>query len=369
MKRMLEGLKTMALLNIVPASAVLAATEPEELEKLHYTPLNGLTLREIAAKKLHHSDNGRYLNPMGELRRRRRLGKVLYWKLFSDNEFKQHLDDQPVVSVNTDWNQVKNSSGLSITFVKHASVMIKDGDKYFIVDPVFQEIFRFITDYSPLAFDLKDMPQPDHILITHGHYDHINKPSLATFDKNTHVISPLGYDSIFNELGMKNRTQMDWYDVYRDDQREITFLPSNHWTMRNPILGPNRSLWGSYLFKTAGGKTIYISGDTAYFDGFEEIGKEFDIDLAIMNLGAYEPRWFMAPSHMNPQETVDAFKQLRAKKLMIVHWGTFRLGDEPVHFPPMDLRNKLEKQGLLDRWVDIKHGETYNLVGSSSYQV
>jgi len=369
MKRMLNGLKTMALLNIVPASTVLAATEPEELEKLHYKPLNGLSLREIAAKKLHHSNNGHYLNPLGELRRRRRLGEVLYWKLFSDNEFKQHLDEQPVVSVNTDWKQVKNSSGLSITFVKHASVMIKDGDKYFIVDPVFQEIFRFITDYSPLAFDLKDMPQPDHILITHGHYDHINKPSLATFDKNTHVISPLGYDSIFNELGMKNRTQMDWYDVYRDDQREITFLPSNHWTMRNPIKGPNRSLWGSYLFKTAGGKTLYISGDTAYFDGFEEIGKEFDIDLAIMNLGAYEPRWFMAPSHMNPQETVDAFKRLRAKKLMIVHWGTFRLGDEPVHFPPLDLRNELEKQGLLDRWVDIKHGETYNLAGSSSYRV
>jgi len=361
MKRMLNGLKTMALLNIAPASAVLAATQSEELEKLHYKPLNGLSLREIAAKKMHHSYNGRYLNPLGELRRRRKLGKVLYWKLFSDNEFKQHLDEQPVVSVNADWNQVKNGSGLSITFVKHASVMIKDDDKYFIVDPVFQEIFRFITDHTPLAFDPKDMPQPDHILITHGHYDHINKPSLATFDKNTHVISPLGYDSIFNELGMKNRTQMDWYDVYRDDQREITFLPSNHWTMRNPILGPNRSLWGSYLFKTATGKTIYISGDTAYFDGFEEIGREFDIDLAIMNLGAYEPRWFMAPSHMDPRETVDAFKQLRAKKLMIVHWGTFRLGDEPVHFPPMDLRNELEKQGLLERWVDIKHGETYSL--------
>ena len=86
-------------------------------------------------------------------------------------------------------------------------------------------------------------------------------------------------------------------------------------------------------------------------------------------MGAYAPRWFMAPSHMNPQETVDAFKRLRAKKLMIVHWGTFRLGDEPVHFPPLDLRNELEKQGLLDRWVDIKHGETYNLAGSSSYRV
>jgi L-ascorbate metabolism protein UlaG (beta-lactamase superfamily) len=129
--------------------------------------------------------------------------------------------------------------------------------------------------------------------------------------------------------------------------------------MRNPVRGPNHSLWGSYLIRTASGHTLYISGDTAYFDGFRDIGREFEIDLAIINLGAYEPRWFMAPSHMNPAETVAAFQQLGAKKLIIVHWGTFRLGDEPVHFPPMDLKPELAKAGLLDRWVDIRHGETY----------
>jgi len=127
------------------------------------------------------------------------------------------------------------------------------------------------------------------------------------------------------------------------------------------VRGPNRSLWGSYLIRTAGGKTIYLSGDTGYFDGYADIGKEFDIDLAIFNLGAYEPRWFMAPSHMNPVETVQAFKELRAKKLMIVHWGSFQLGDEPVHFPPLDLKRELEKEGLLDRWVELSHGETHYL--------
>ncbi len=132
--------------------------------------------------------------------------------------------------------------------------------------------------------------------------------------------------------------------------------------MRNPLTGPNRSLWGSYIIKTAGGYTIYISGDSAYFDGFGEIGSDFNIDLAIINLGAYEPRWFMAPSHLNPEEAVMAFKSLKAKKLLIVHWGTFRLGDEPVHFPPMDIKRELKKQGMLNRLVDISHGETYNFV-------
>jgi N-acyl-phosphatidylethanolamine-hydrolysing phospholipase D len=102
-------------------------------------------------------------------------------------------------------------------------------------------------------------------------------------------------------------------------------------------------------------------GDSEYFDGFSEIGQDFDIDLVVINLGAYEPRWFMAPSHINPREAVQAFKELNAKKMMIVHWGTFRLGDEPVHFPPGDLKKELEKEGLSDRLVDIKHGETFFL--------
>ncbi|MCJ7540174.1 MAG: MBL fold metallo-hydrolase [Desulfobacterales bacterium] len=102
-------------------------------------------------------------------------------------------------------------------------------------------------------------------------------------------------------------------------------------------------------------------GDSEYFDGFSEIGQDFDIDLVVINLGAYEPRWFMASSHINPRETVQAFKELNAKKMTIVHWGTFRLGDEPVHFPPGDLKKELKKEGLSERLVDIKHGETFFL--------
>ena len=360
-QQLVEGLKAMALLNVLPAASALAAAEMENGQKLHYTPLKGLTLKQMAAQKMHHGANGRYLNPLGELRRRRKLGRVLYWKLFTKNRFQQELKDQPVVTVEVDWEKVNRHRGLSVTYLKHAAVMIKDVDRHFFIDPVFGEIFSFIKDHTPMGFDLSTMPKADHVLITHGHYDHLDKASLAFFDKKTHVISPLGYDSQFNSLKMTNRTKLDWYETYREKGREITFLPCNHWTMRNPLLGPNRSLWGSYVLKTAAGKTIYISGDTAYFDGFREIGRQFDIDLAIMNLGAYEPRWFMAPSHMNPHETVAAFRQLNADKLMIIHWGTFQLGDEPVHFPPLDLRRELESAQLLDRWIDVRHGDTVYL--------
>ena len=128
--------------------------------------------------------------------------------------------------------------------------------------------------------------------------------------------------------------------------------------MRNPLTGPNRSLWGSFLIKTSTGPTIFISGDTAYFNGFREIGGAYNIDLAIFNLGAYEPRWFMASSHINPAETVQAFRELDARHLMVVHWGTFRLGDEPVHLPPAHIRKEMDGAGLGHRLMDLTHGQT-----------
>ena len=324
---------------------------------LHYRPLNGDDLRELARRKVHHGRDV-FLNPMG-IARDKRFWQVLSWKLFHKNAFNEFLDDQPLSPVTIDWEPVMVHQGVSITFIKHSTLMIKDGNRILLVDPVVNDIFRFIKDFTPLQFDPADMPRPDHVLITHGHYDHLDKSSLAKLGPGTHVISPLGYDSEFNSLGMTNRTRLDWYDRYWDGEREITLLPANHWTMRNPFIGPNRSLWGGYLIKTAGGPVIYVSGDSAYFDGFEQLARDYAIDLAVFNMGAYAPRWFMAPSHMDASETVRAFEEIKAARLMIAHWGTFRLGDEPVHFPPRDLKRVLKKKELLSRWIDINHGETY----------
>ena len=280
---------------------------------MHYKPLNGRSLREMARAREHHNSGG-FVNPIG-LGRDGRLWEVLKWKLFSENKFKKFFADEQVTPVSIDWEPVREHSGSSVTFLKHASVMIKDVDRYILVDPIFSEIFWFIKDFTPLNFDPREIPRPQHVLITHGHYDHLDKKSLASLNKNTHVISPLGYDDIFEDLSMKNRTPLDWFDSFDDGRLKITLLPCNHWTMRSPITGPNRSLWGAYLIRLASGYTIYVSGDTAYFDGFEQLGREYKIDLAVFNVGAYEPRWFMAPSHMNPRETVQAFKELNADKL------------------------------------------------------
>ena len=354
-------LKSLWLLGMVPSSLAAAAVDVAKPSTLHYKPLNGNSLRELAKTKTHHGEN-QFRSPIG-LERKRRFWQVMSWKLFHSNKFDRFLDAQPITPVSIDLEPIQNHRGVSVTFLKHASFLINDGDKTLFIDPVFSDIFWFIKDFSPLTVDPRSLPKPDHVLITHGHYDHLDEASLSTFDASTHVISPLGYNEVFKGLNMPNRTRLDWYDTYRDNDLSITLLPSNHWTMRSPIRGPNRSLWGGYLIRTSTGYTIYVSGDSAYFDGFEELGRDYAIDLAIINLGAYEPRWFMAQSHMNPMETVQAFKELKAKKLMIAHWGTFRLGDEPVHFPPEDLRKELVEANLLDRWIDIRHGETFYPVG------
>ena len=356
LRKFLDLGKKAAFLHLLASCTNYKAGASQSTGESLPSPFKDYSLRELAQKKLHHGKE-RFINPFSSKEHGNML-RVLQWKLFSENKFKSHYDEERVIPVSIDWQPIRDHRSLSVTFVKHASVMIKDQDRYILVDPVFSQIFRFIKDFTPLTFHVEEMPQPDHVLISHGHYDHLDSSSLASLSGDTHVVSPLGYDDVFAEVKMTNRTQLDWFGIFEDGKREIIFLPCDHWTMRNPLEGPNTSLWGSYILKTASGPTIYVSADTAYFDRFREIGEEYSIDLAIINLGAYEPRWFMVGSHMNPRETVQAFKELGAARLLIVHWGTFRLGDEPVHFPPLDVRREMEKEGLAHLLVNLNHGET-----------
>ncbi|MFO7784983.1 MAG: MBL fold metallo-hydrolase [Thermodesulfobacteriota bacterium] len=342
-------------LSLVPGCSAARRAMASEDNQRRISRARKLSLREIAKRRVHHGPD-RFINPFmdGE---RGGLMRFLRWKLFSRNRFKDQYREEVVRPLDLDWGPLQEQGDCSVMFLRHSSLLVRDLDRVLLVDPVFFGLFWF-TDFSPIRSGLDLMPSPDHVLITHGHYDHLDVSSLRTLDPDTHVITPLGYDGIFEDLGMMNRTRLDWYQAYRDKDLEILSLPCDHWTMRNPITGPNRNLWGSYLIRGASGKTIFISGDAAYFDRYAEIGEEFAIDLAVFNLGAYEPRWFMAQSHINPEETVRAFCSLRARRLLVVHWGAFRLGDEPVHLPPVEIEREMEKAGLSERLVLLEPGGT-----------
>ena len=207
----------------------------------------GIDLRAVATQKRHHVD-GRFQNPFSSVPRGR-LDRVLKWKLFSRNRFRSFYKYESTRPVSVDWAAVRADSGLSITYLKHATVLVKDVDAYILVDPVFGGLFGFIKDFSPLAFDPGTIPGADYILITHGHYDHLDLPTLSMAASHSHVITPLGYGNAFRTIKTGSRQEMDWYETSFDNGREFVFLPCNHWSIRNPFIGPNTGLWGSYVIR------------------------------------------------------------------------------------------------------------------------
>ncbi len=336
--------------------AALAEQAREGPSALHYRPLRGRSLREIARRKEHHGP-GRFVNPVG-LDRSGRMLQVLSWKLLHRNPYAEEIVRQRERPLRLDAAAFAARRGLSLTLLKHASLLLHDEGFRMLLDPVFGRPFWFLRDYTPLDFDPVRLPAPDLVLLSHGHFDHLDLASLRGLPPGTTVLCPPGYEALLDEAGLSRRLVLDWYDTWTDGRREVVFLPANHWSMRNPLEGPNRGLWGSFLVRSAAGPAVFLSGDTAYFDGFEQIGADFAIDLAVFNVGAYEPRWFMASSHIDPAETVRAFRELRARKLLVAHWGTFQLGDEPVEDPPRRVAEEMKRAGLDAHFIDWKHGDT-----------
>lgn len=345
-------------------AAVLLAADKKSVSKpasASAISSRGMVLWDVAQHKTHHGQGG-FINPFTPFERRRiSVIEFLRWRLLAEKPFKGDYAQEAVTPVSIDWKSVISHNSISITYLNHASVLVRENGVSLLVDPVLFGLPMPIKDFSPLAFTPEQMPLIDAVLITHGHYDHLDLRSLKAFHHRARILCPLGYGKLIRKNGARQVDELDWLDSVKIGPFEITFLPSNHWTMRNPITGPNKALWGSYLIRSASGRTIFLSGDTAYFNGFAEIGKRYRIDLAIFNLGAYEPRWFMKDSHINPQETVRAFTEMGAEKLMVIHWGTFRLGDEPVFLPPLEIRREMGNAGLAQKLIPLRHGQTYIL--------
>ncbi|HEY4184805.1 MAG TPA: MBL fold metallo-hydrolase [Polyangia bacterium] len=237
------------------------------------------------------------------------------------------------------------SSAPSLTWVGHATFVLRLGGKLIATDPVWSKRMAVIERRCPVGVALEALPPLDVITVSHNHYDHLDAPTIARIGEGPLYVTPLGNGRWLHQAGAKNVVELDWWQSHELDGVEITLVPARHWSMRMPW-NRNDALWGGFVYRARDG-VAYHSGDTALFDGFTEIARRLGpIDWAMLPIGAYEPRWFMEPQHMNPEDAGEAFVRLGARKLCAMHWGTFKLTDEPMGEPPRRIRELFVERGL-----------------------
>ncbi|WP_247548462.1 MBL fold metallo-hydrolase [Ralstonia pseudosolanacearum] len=271
----------------------------------------------------------------------------------------------------------------AITWIGHATMLIQMGGLNILTDPVLSERaspaqFLGPKRYQPPGIALKDLPHIDLVLISHNHYDHLDVNSVKTLNAQADgpplFLVPLGLKKWMADEGITNVQQMDWWDVEPiksvEGELEAYFTPVQHWSARG--LGDRRAtLWGGYAL-LAPDFHLYFSGDTGYSADFVDTQKHFatrqtvelggGFDLALIAVGAYEPRWFMKDQHVNPAEAVQIHLDLKAKRSVGIHWGTFDLTDESLDQPPKDLAMARTAKGLEQDAFDVMAiGQTLKL--------
>jgi L-ascorbate metabolism protein UlaG (beta-lactamase superfamily) len=288
---------------------------------------------------------------------------MLKWKVVDALAGKNRRDPGGFVTPRRDPDLALLEAGApQLTWIGHASFLLGLGGKRILVDPVFSQRLGTIARLAPPGIAAAALPPVDVVLITHNHRDHLDPRSLALLGRAPTFVVPMGDRGLLQKIGAEKIVELEWWKSVDLGGVEITMVPSRHWSMHYPW-DRNESLWGGYVIRSNDG-TAWHSGDTAFFDGFAEIGKRLGpIDWAMLPIGAYEPRWFMEPQHMGPEEAVEAARMAEARRLVGMHWGTFRLTDEPIGEPPERARAAFEKAGDAGRelWI-LDVGETRRLV-------
>jgi len=260
-----------------------------------------------------------------------------------------------------------NRTDTTATWIGHATVLVQVAGVNVLTDPVFSERaspvgFAGPKRRVPPGIALADLPHIDAVVISHNHYDHLDLDSVKRLAQQAggppRFFVGLGLKAWFADNGITNVTEMDWWDKNSYMGLEFNFVPVQHWSKRT-LTDANHTLWGGWVVR-APKYSFFHAGDTGYSKDFAEIGKRFgDIDLGLIPIGAYAPRWFMHDQHVDPQQSVMIHRDVHAKKSIGIHWGTFELTDEPLDEPPGKLAEEMQKAGVAkDAFVALKHGET-----------
>lgn len=222
-----------------------------------------------------------------------------------------------------------------LTWIGHASFLLQMAQRGVLVDPVMCRRLGVYPRHVPPGLVPEQLPDAHLLLVTHNHYDHLDAPTLRRLPKELRVGVPLGLGAFMRRLGFHDVHELDWWQVLEAGPLRATLVPSRHWSRRG-VFDVNDSLWGGWVIEApevqAG--AVYHAGDSAYWDGFAEIGHRFPgLETALLPVGAYEPGWFMEHNHVTPEQAGQAYLDLGARVLVPMHWGTFQLTDETLCEP------------------------------------
>jgi N-acyl-phosphatidylethanolamine-hydrolysing phospholipase D len=288
-----------------------------------------------------HEKAGRFFVPWGS--RPARLLDLLRWKLGRNRYDKSARPQVPALANDGSYLGAAGQPA-SLTWVGHATFAIQEGDDVVLTDPHWGPRALLPRRLGPPGVPLSAVPARALAVLSHNHYDHLDAWTVKRLPRTIPWFVPLGLAKWFRGRGPGQVVELDWWQSARHGRWTLTCLPAQHWSNRLDA-GKNATLWCSWLIDS-GTRRTYFAGDSGYFMGFAEYGRRFaPIDLAILPIGAYEPRWFMKYQHMDPGEAYQAFRDLRARWMVPMHWGVFDLTDEPVDLPPRVLAAIVREEG------------------------
>src|SRR5438270_6986118 len=241
---------------------------------------------------------------------------------------------------------------ICVTWIGHASFLIQTHEVNVLIDPIWSKWLKVVKRLKQPGFEIHHLPSIDFVLVTHAHFDHLDRRTLAKVAADQPIVVPIGVGNLVNDLGFNIVHELDYWQTVKLGPLEVSLTPCAHWGAR--FLADLHRGFGGFIVKMDG-RSIFHCGDSAYFEGFKEIGERHDIDVALLPIGAYD-----APTgrevHMNPEEAVQAFLELRANTLVPMHYGSFRLGYEPLDEPPARLLAAAKAHGIDHKVLVLTEG-------------
>lgn len=314
--------------------------------------------------KSDHFNGKRFINPSGVPAKN--LFDVLKYSFYRRPD--TWVENNDLIIPQKQIFELPKDSKARIWFINHSSFLIQQAKMNLITDPVFSKRcspFQFAGPkrQRPPGLNFSDLPKIDLVLISHNHYDHLDKNSINLL-RDVHdptFIVPLGVDNLLIKWGCQKVFALDWYDTHKFKNLTIKSIPANHFSARG-MFDRDKTLWCGY--QVLNDQTnIYFTGDTGYSNIFPELADTLQQpDISLIPIGAYLPRWFMSPIHISPEEAVQVHRDIKSKKSIAMHFGTFPLADDNKERAIADFQKALKnKQVDSDEFLILREGEYFSL--------